>query len=434
MIGKSEHHVENVKDLAKTLTKEKIKDTETFVSFDVTSLFTKTPIPQALDIIRHRLGQDRTLKQRTKLTVDDIMQLLTFIAHTTYFKFQGQVYQQKFGTAMGSPVSPLIANLFMEDLETKVITTAPQDIRPRLWKRYVDDILAIVPKDAIPRLLDHLNSIDPTDSIKFTHEAMRDNHIPFLDADICVKPDGNIKLKIYRKATHTNQYLSFKSHHHISHKMSVVRTLVDRAETVITDPEDKVSELNVISKVLKDCGYPAWTVKATKKAVEEKKKKVKSTAEKKEKNKGHVTIPYVKGTSERLRRVFKSHRIGTSFRPINKISQLIIHPKDKILKEEKCGVVYEVTCKNCDKSYIGETSRKLCTRIAEHRKDFETSSTSGVNTRASRKQSASEIHKSAITDHMIQQLIGPTLPCYQWMETTQPEKSEKLYGSGRKTT
>ena len=81
---------------------------------------------------------------------------------------------------------------------------------------------------------------------------------------------------------------------------------------------------------------------------------------------------------------------------------MIIHPKDPIPKEDTCGVVYEVGCKNCKKTYVGETGRKLCTRIAEHQKDFVTSSTPGVNTRATRTRSATEVHKSAITDHMIQ--------------------------------
>ena len=402
MIGKTEHHVENVKELAKTLVSQKIQSTETFVSFDVTSLFTKTPIPQALDIISERLRQDRTLKQRTKLTVEDIMQLLTFVAHTTYFKFQGHFYQQKFGTAMGSPVSPLIANLFMEDLEKKAIATAPPNIRPRLWKRYVDDILAVVPKGATQCLLDHINSIDPTNSIKFTIEEMTDNHIPFLDADIHVKQDGSLKLKIYRKPTHTNQYLSFNSHHHLSHKLSVVRTLLDRAEKVVTEHGDKEEEVGVISKALGICGYPKWTVESTREAIQSKEKKKKPPSQKKEKYQGQVTIPYVKGTSERLRRTLKQHKIGTSFKPINKISQMIIHPKDPIPKEDTCGVVYEVGCKNCKKTYVGETGRKLCTRIAEHQKDFVTSSTPGVNTRATRTRSATEVHKSAITDHMIQ--------------------------------
>ena len=54
-----------------------------------------------------------------KLQVGDIMELLQFVITTTYFSFRGTIYQQKFGTAMGSPVSPVIANLFMEWLEQR---------------------------------------------------------------------------------------------------------------------------------------------------------------------------------------------------------------------------------------------------------------------------------------------------------------------------
>ena len=300
------------------------------------------------------------------------------------------------------PVSPLIANFYMEDLERKAISRAPADIRPRLWKRYVDDVLAVLPKNAISRFKEHLNAIDHTGSIKFTHEEMSDNHIPFLDADIHVRSDNTIKFKVYRKATHTNQYLSFQSHHHISHKLSVVRTLVDRAESVVTDPADKQAEMTVITEALQACGYPKWTIEATKKKVETSKER-KQTSLTKEKNKGHVTLPYIRGLSERLRRLFKHHQIGTSYRPHNKISQFVIHPKDPIPIEEKCGVIYEVSCNNCNKTYIGETSRKLGTRIAEHRKDYQTSTPVGVTTRASHQWSAAQIHKSAITDHMVQQ-------------------------------
>ena len=402
MIGKSERHVKNTKDLAKCLKDFRLQDFETFVSFDVTSLFTKTPIPQALKVICERLQNDKSLKRRTNLNVENIMQLLEFVATTTYFKFQGNIYQQKFGTAMGSPVSPLIANLYMENLEQKAITTSSPDIRPRFWKRYVDDILAVIPKNAIHQFKDHLNSIDPTNSIKFTHEEMEANHIPFLDADLHVKSNGSIKLLVYRKPTHTNQYLSFNSHHHISHKISVVRTLVDRAETVVSTEEDKKEEICTIKTALGHCGYPQWLVDDTRKKIEEKKKMQKVTTKKKEKNKAHVIIPYVQGTSERMKRVFKQHKIGTTFRPKNKISQMIVHPKDQICKEEKCGVVYQISCQNCDSVYIGETGRKLNIRITEHRKDYETSAKPGVSTRAIRTSSASEIHKSAITDHMLQ--------------------------------
>ena len=126
---------------------------------------------------------------------------MKFILTTTYFTFRGTIYKQKFGAAMGSPVSLLTANIFMEWLEQRVIHTAPLDQKPRLWKRYVDDILEIVKKNTAETLTDHLNQVDPTSSIKFTFKEEQDGAIPFLDTLIVRKPDKSIKLLVYRKKT-----------------------------------------------------------------------------------------------------------------------------------------------------------------------------------------------------------------------------------------
>ncbi|XP_014666938.1 PREDICTED: uncharacterized protein LOC106808648 [Priapulus caudatus] len=153
------------------------------------------------------------------------MELLEFGLTTTYFMFGGQLYQQKLGTAMGSPVSPIVANLYMEDLEQTAINTASEHIKPRFWKRYVDDILAVVTKGSTRILNDHLNSIDMSGNIQFTSEEMENNSIPFLDTKIVSREDGTIKTVVYRKKTHTNQYLNFQSHHPLTHKLGVVCTL-----------------------------------------------------------------------------------------------------------------------------------------------------------------------------------------------------------------
>ena len=115
---------------------------------------------------------------------------------------------------MGSPVSPTTCNLYMEFLEQEAIANAPPplDFRPRLWKRYVDDILEIVKNNQIENLTDHLNNTDPSGSIKFTYEKETNGQIPFLDTLIVRKLDGSVKLLVYRKATHTDQYLNFASH------------------------------------------------------------------------------------------------------------------------------------------------------------------------------------------------------------------------------
>ena len=111
------------------------------------------------------------------MPLEDITDLLSFCLNTTQFVFEGTYYKQVFGTAMGSPVSAVIANLVMEDIEHRALTTAL--VSPSFWKRFVDDVISAVSQDEIVVLLQHLNSIEP--SIQFTVERETDGKLPFLD-------------------------------------------------------------------------------------------------------------------------------------------------------------------------------------------------------------------------------------------------------------
>ena len=127
------------------------------------------------------------------------MELVEFVLTTTYFTSNQKIYQQKKGVAMGSPLSPVAVNIFMEWLEEKAIDTALTECKPKFWKRYVDDILEIIDRGQVTNLTDHLNQVDTTGSIKCTYEEEIDGAIPFLDTKVIRKPDGSIKLDIYRK-------------------------------------------------------------------------------------------------------------------------------------------------------------------------------------------------------------------------------------------
>jgi hypothetical protein len=85
------------------------------------NLFTTTPASDALSILRKKLEGNVTLKQRTHHSIDTIMELVSVCVNNTYFQFQQDFYMQRKGMAMGSPLSPLLCNLFLEDLESQAL-------------------------------------------------------------------------------------------------------------------------------------------------------------------------------------------------------------------------------------------------------------------------------------------------------------------------
>ena len=204
------------------------------MSYDVTSLFTSVPIKPTLDIIQQRLTKDQDLHKRTSMTIQHIASLLEFCLHSTSFMFQGQYYQQMEGAAMGSPLSPIITNIFMEHFEEQALESAPHP--PSLWKRFVDDTFVIVETSYKEEFLHHINSLNS--HIRFTVENTReDGSIPFLDTLITPNNDGSLQTKVYRKPTHTNQYLKWDSHHAISNKYSVISSLLHRANDICSSQE-----------------------------------------------------------------------------------------------------------------------------------------------------------------------------------------------------
>ena len=114
---------------------------------------------------------------------------------------------------MGSPVSTTVANLFMEEFEIKAINSAP--CPPRLWLRYVDNTSLIQKAEHSKHFLYHINSINL--HIQFTQEtADHQGFIPFLDYLVPPGPDNTLLITVYRKPTHTDQYLPWDSHHNFS--------------------------------------------------------------------------------------------------------------------------------------------------------------------------------------------------------------------------
>ena len=126
--------------------------------------------------------------------------------------------------------------------------------------------------------------------------------MPFLDTLLVRKEDGTVKLLIYRKKTHTDQYLNFNSHNPLHQKLGVIRTLMDRCNTVVTEETDREQETEHIKQALSRCNYPDWTFRKVESQINRSRQKKDKNPKKKheDKSKGRVTLPYRKGVTEPL--------------------------------------------------------------------------------------------------------------------------------------
>ena len=203
------------------------------------------PVQPALKSVESLLMAESSWTKETALSVQDILDLLSTCLNNSYIKFRGQFYEMVSGLAMGSPVSPIVANIFMADLEKKAISTMENP--PKLWLRFVDDALSIVKRHKAEMILQHLNKQHP--GILFTWEIEDNKCLPYLDTLISRVLNGRLSTTVYRKPTQTDRYLAYDSHHPQSAKFSVVDSLLKRAENIVTD-KSKEGEICHLTEVL----------------------------------------------------------------------------------------------------------------------------------------------------------------------------------------
>jgi hypothetical protein len=348
LVGNTSSFVKDSSFFVNKIKNIKVDKDDILVSFDVVSLFTKIPIDGAMNVIRN-------------ITDPGTANLIELCLKSTFFSFQGDVYEQTCGVAMGSPLSPIIANLFMEDLENNALNSSP--FKPKYWNRFVDDTFVIWPHgwDKLDEFVTHLNK--QSDHIKFTMEVENNNSLPFLDVRVTKRPDGSLSHQVYRKKTHTEQYLHADSHHHPSQKLGVLNTLATRAFR-ISDDEHLEEEKKHLLNVFKNNGYKKHQVmKAFQNAT-----KTPRNKEQTNNDVSKVYLPYIQGTTDKLARILKKKNIGATFKPLNTIRNSLRSVKDSVDPIEHKGV-YMIPC-SCGKQYIGETGRSFRIRIQEHAADI----------------------------------------------------------------
>jgi len=149
-------HIKNSFELVNKLSNTTLKPNYTVISLDVVSLFTNIPMQLAVNSILKRWDR---ISNSTKITQEEFVNGIKLIINSTFFTFDNRVYKQIFGTPMGSPLSPIIADLVMRDLETEALNKL--NFETQIYFRYVDDILLAIPNDQIENTVNVFNLLYP---------------------------------------------------------------------------------------------------------------------------------------------------------------------------------------------------------------------------------------------------------------------------------
>ena len=180
--------------------------------------------------------------------------MLIFILQNNHFTFNGKTYLQIHGTSMGTPFAPNYANIFMAEIERNILENPPQNKRPTLWKRFIDDIFMIWPhgQTALHHFLEHINLLHET--IKFTAQKS-EKEISFLDTTIYVNEERKLESNLFVKPTDICTLLHKESFHPSNCKNSVIFSQALRYRRVITTDENLKLHLNKLKSNLIRRGY-----------------------------------------------------------------------------------------------------------------------------------------------------------------------------------
>ena len=348
--------VEDIKGLV-------LEENEILISFDVTSLYTNAPVEESILMAAQLLYSGKY--QEPPIDKDTFIQLARLCLKNVIMSTGNGLYRQIEGMAMGSPASPLLANIWMSKFD-KYFT----DKKPKMYRRYVDDILTIIDKNNVDETLEEVNSLH--ENLNFTHECESEQgEIPFLDMMLLHK--GNtVHSTWFSKPTNSGLTLNYIALAPFKYKRSVVRSFVHRIFNSCSDWKYFHSSMEKAKKVLEDNQYPTEfyspiIYNTLEKLV------VKITPEEKPVFDEEVTgkrLFFVQYRGfETVQYINRLRDSGAPIQPIlttRKLRTALPTLKEPIPKNLSSNVIYRIKCTRCDSCYVGMTTRHLITRTKEH--------------------------------------------------------------------
>jgi hypothetical protein len=359
----AKHSIKNSYDLINKIRHIKIPPNAKLISFDVQNLFPSVPPNDTIKLVQDLLDKNNT----NPVVKQDILNLLKTCLDQNYFQFNDKIYSSKEGLIMGNPLSPLLADIFMNDIE-KSIHKHPLSNKFLYWYRYVDDIIACFTGTSrqLNTFVNNINTIHP--NIKFTIELELDNAINFLDLTIS-KVNNSHDFSIFHKPSHTDITIHNTSTHPYQHKLAAYNSMIHRLLNVPLSECNYNKELNIIKQIAINNGYNPDIIdnlcnkKSYKMAIQLVFPVLKDI------NTNFKTLTYTGSNTNKISSFLKKQNLNIAYKTNNSLGRFIKNAKDKTKKFKKSGV-YQLKCGSCPMVYIGQTGRSFDKRIAEHRNSF----------------------------------------------------------------
>ena len=441
LVKELDSYVEDTPDFLRILQGENQRGpqmTDSFpVTIDVTALYTNIPTDGqdgGVEAFKEALNR-RSTDLKGKVPTDYLIEMLGLVLNGNIFEFNGELWHQKIGTAMGTKVAPTYACLFMGSLENKILQ-AWKGPAPYLWRRYIDDIFFIwrASVEDLEAFIEFINDQHPYIKFTATYDTTTKT-IPFLDMSVSINDDGLLETDLFKKETAKVQYLLRASCHPGHITKNIPYSLLYTVKRICSKDEDFKIRREQLRQNLLSRSYPPKIIDDAFKRVSEidRLEAIKRVKKTKEDTTVLVTtfhplMPSVSNiikkhwrvmveNSPEMKTVFKKPSIVAYKRPKNLQDILVrskLPPKRPnrvnpgfgkcdsdictthafapmgITKKHVCNytntsynirssincktknVIYKITCEKCPTFvYIGETERSFHDRFSEHRRDAE---------------------------------------------------------------
>ena len=340
-------------------------------SFDIESLYTNIPVLETIDIILNRVFSRGAL-YFNGFSRKQFRSILELCFKNSYFKFNNNIYHQLDGLCMGGPISPVAANIFLNDFECKILDDCPPQFKPQFYKRYLDDTFLLFNSEQQAKdFFNFINGRHP--NISFTFEGEQNNSLSFLDVTV-LRQGNTFNTSIFRKATFTGLGLNFFSNIFYQYKLSTIKTLINRAFILTSSYQNFHCEIEYLRSYFVNNMFPSKLFNSALRIFLQ--RKFENTAISiitVPKQDIYLCIPYIgkqsialkKEISTIISKFYPQTRPKLYFKNSFKIGSFF--KKSVTLPVSlRSSVVYQYTCDCCEQSYIGSTKLQMFYRCSQH--------------------------------------------------------------------